>query len=367
MNILADQYIYKLSEFIPEDVVIDYYKPENGLPSNVTDYDAFLFRTVTIIDYCSLPHAGNLKFAGTATAGFDHVDTAHLKKLGIEFARSAGCNANAVAEYVITALYRWADVTGSRLEDKKIGIVGMGHTGGNVASYLNKLDIRFAGFDPPKQVRESGFLSCTLEELLECDILTFHVPLTRIGEYPTYHMCSSDWLRHGFDLIVNAARGGIVDEISLHRAKTQGLIRDYILDVWENEPLFSNEIAEKAFIATPHIAGYSKQAKWLASKMVADQMCDYFGLKKQTGIFRMKPPQNLIMQKKLSFARFLWDYHMIDYYDAELRKILHLDHSLKKERFSLLRSETETRFEFEAIIKEITKKAERPQKSNIFL
>src|SRR5690554_2530369 len=171
MKILADHYLYKLSDLIPEDTGLERYIPEEGLPPGATDFDALLIRTVTKINPHTLPHAGNLKFIGTATAGFDHVDITHLEKLGIEFALSEGCNANAVAEYVLTVLYRWAEVSEISLPDKKIGIVGMGNTGGRIAGYLKMLNIEFAGFDPPKQEREPGFISCSTEELLGCDIL----------------------------------------------------------------------------------------------------------------------------------------------------------------------------------------------------
>lgn len=353
MKILADQYLYRLSEFIPEGVPVEYYKPEEGFPAHAADFDALLIRTVTRVNPDTLPVAGHLKFIGTATAGFDHVDTAHLEKLGIWFARSAGCNANAVAEYVLTALYHWADMSGSRLSDKKVGIVGMGHTGGRVAGYLGKLGIAYAGFDPPKEEREPDFTSCSEEELLGCDILTFHVPLTSFGldDYPTRHMCNTEWLERGFDLIINAARGGVVDEIALLRARGKGLITDYILDVWENEPLFSDEIAEGAFIATPHIAGYSRQAKWLASKIVADQMCDFFSLEKSEHSFRWSPPKNTLSNVRGDFARFLWENQSIAHYDREFRKTIGTDPVTKKEKFARLRSETDTRFEFASIIR----------------
>src|SRR5690625_6254922 len=98
-------------------------------------------------------------------------------------------------------------------------------------------------------------------------------------------MGSSEWWEEGFDLILNAARGGVVDEQALLDARRRGRVGDYILDVWEGEPEFWDEIAAEAFIATPHIAGYSKQAKWLASKLVADQMCEFFGLEKREASF----------------------------------------------------------------------------------
>lgn len=396
MKLLADHYLYRLSDFIPRGVQVEYYNPEEGFPPSANGYDALLIRTVTPINPDTLPAAGNLKFIGTATAGYDHVDITHLKNLGIHFSRSAGCNSNAVAEYIITALYHWADVTGENLREKKVGITGMGHTGSGVARYLDKLGVRFAGFDPPKAQRESGFVSCTKEELLKCEILTFHVPLTCSGAHPTWHMCSSGWLDEGFDLILNAARGGVVDEKALLNAQRTGQVGDYILDVWEGEPEFRDEIADEAFIATPHIAGYSKQAKWLASKLVANQMCEFFGLEKHEASFhdthmdelggieqgrshRSEPGLSSHQVKRSEtasrssgesssgfhghkaeelrsrseFARFLWNHHKIDLYDSGLRKMIGSAPAIKKREFSLLRSETDTRFEFASVLSEL--------------
>src|SRR5690625_8018719 len=126
MKLLADHYLYKLSHFIPEDVQVEYYKPEERFPRGATGDDAMLIRTVTPIHPDALPEAGNLKFIGTATAVYDHVDIAHLKRLGIHFSRSAGCNSNAVAEYIITALHHWAEVAEENKQAKKSGIADEG-------------------------------------------------------------------------------------------------------------------------------------------------------------------------------------------------------------------------------------------------
>src|SRR5690625_7251854 len=127
MKLLADHYLYRLSHFIPEDVQVEYYKPEEGFPPGATGYDAMLIRTDTPIHPDTLPEAGNLKFIGTATAGYDHVDIANLKRLGIHFYRSPGCHSNAVAEYIITDMHHWSEVTCDVLQEKKIVMMGVGY------------------------------------------------------------------------------------------------------------------------------------------------------------------------------------------------------------------------------------------------
>jgi erythronate-4-phosphate dehydrogenase len=367
MKILADQYLYKLDELIPDEAELSRYNPDDGFPEQATEFDALLIRTVTKISRDTLPNAGKLKFIGSATAGFDHVDTGYLRKLGIEFARSEGCNANAVGEFVITVLYKWAQARNCDLSSKTAGVVGCGNTGGRVVRYLKKLGIQTVQYDPPKAERERGFSSAGLEELLTCDILTFHTPLTHSGTHPAFHLCSDRWLEHGFDLIINSARGGVVDEKALLKAWEEGKNNDFILDVWEGEPVFSDEAAGKAFIATPHIAGYSKQAKWKASERVVKEMCRYFGLKPKSSEMNVNSTENFTVQtKNPSFADVLWQNSNVKYYDRELRKMIGQNDKEKAFRFARLRSETETRTEFSSMMRTCKQTGTLPEEMKIF-
>jgi erythronate-4-phosphate dehydrogenase len=367
MNIIADQYLYKLKELIPEGVNLTTFDPKDGFPGNAHYFDALLIRTVTKINADTLPIAGNLTFIGTATAGFDHMDRDHLKSLGITFGRAAGCNARAVAEYVITCLYRWADNREADLHQKKVGIVGCGHTGGAVMNLLEKLSISYLPYDPPKNEIEPTFQTARLDDLLQCDILTFHTPLTAKGTHPTFHMCDALWLNHKFDLIINTARGGVVQETDLLNLYHNDLVGDYILDVWETEPVFSNRVAENAFIATPHIAGYSREAKLRASQMVAEEMCRFFNLQPKSINATHTPPRNMLMKDEdLSFSDFMWNNNQIDLYDTETRKLIGMPDKLKGEGFATLRAETPTRFEYRTILKSLETDDPIPDEFKIF-
>ncbi len=368
IKILADQYLYKLDEMMPAEVELVRYNPDEGFPEKAVEFDALLIRTVTKINSETLPEAGRLKFIGSATAGFDHVDQVYLENLGINFERSEGCNANAVGEYVITVLHRWAQVQKADLHSKKIGIVGCGNTGSSVVHYLQKLGIETVLYDPPKARRESGFSSAGLEELLSCDILTFHTPLSRSGIHPTFHLCSEQWLGRGFDLIINTARGGVVDEQALLKAQSDGLVRDYILDVWEGEPVFGDDTGRNAFISTPHIAGYSKQAKWKASEIVVKKLIRFFGLNRDLP----KSSDSMtafsdVSGDQSSFAGFLWRHSNLKDYDYELRKLIGLDDTEKALKFARLRSETETRNEFSAMMEGSNYIAALPEEFRVFL
>jgi erythronate-4-phosphate dehydrogenase len=365
MKVLADKYLYKLKELIPADADLELYDPDDGFPENAKRYDALLIRTVTKINEQTLPEPGKLAFIGSATAGFDHVDIDYLNEMGVTFARSEGCNANAVAEYVITALYKWAEKRGEDLLTRKVGIVGCGNTGGRIAGYLKKLGVQTALYDPPKALREGSFTSSDESELLDSDILTFHTPLTDSGPHPTVHICSKEWLEHGFQLIINTSRGGVVDEKALLRSHEQGTTKDYILDVWENEPLFDDEVAQHAFLTTPHIAGYSKEAKWKASKMVVDKMCDHFGLKKPEISFGLKPPAREKPDEQNSFTEFVWEHSNLKDYDRAFKSLIGLTDGEKFRRFVKLRSETDTRFEFTGIAERYSR-SELPDEVSIF-
>ncbi|MDX1640773.1 MAG: 4-phosphoerythronate dehydrogenase [Balneolaceae bacterium] len=367
MRILADKYLHALDRLISDDFALTTYDPDLGFPDSATEYDVLLIRTVTKINPETLPKAGNIKFVGSATAGFDHVDVEHLRNLGIEFARSEGCNANAVAEYVLTVLYRWGQMRDVNVEDLKIGVVGCGNTGGSLIGYLEKVGIDFVPYDPPKAERENDFISADLHELLKCDILSFHTPLTNSGPHPTYHLCNKGWLKNKFKLIVNSSRGGVVDEHALMNAKNANLVSDFVLDVWENEPVFSDKSASQAFIATPHIAGYSREAKWMASEIVVRKMHEFFGKTYLPPVQNEKPVEvDLAGPEGVTFADFLWKNHKIDHYDEKLRNLIGLPDKEKARKFADLRSNTETRFEFRTIIEQYTNSNKLPDQVKIF-
>ncbi|NBC04860.1 MAG: hypothetical protein GVY20_14295 [Bacteroidetes bacterium] len=367
MKVFADKYLYALDQLIPDDFELETYDPDKGFPKDITRYDALLIRTVTKLNKETLPEAGCLKFVGSATAGFDHVDMDYLNSLGIDFARSEGCNANAVGEYVLTALYHWGQLRNEKIEDLKIGVVGFGNTGGSLIGYLQKLGIEYVAYDPPKAYREKNFKSADLHELLACDILSFHTPLTQNGTHATYHMCSKHWLDNSFKLIINASRGGVVDEKVLLEAKRLGLVRDFVLDVWENEPVFSDKVAGHAFIATPHIAGYSREAKWKASEIVVRKMVEFFGKEYSPPRQNEQPESSSFAgPEDLSFEDFLWKNHKIDYYSQALRKLVGLSAEQKGQKFADLRSNTPTRFEFRTVIDQYSNPEKLPEEVKIF-
>jgi len=243
---------------------------------DVRDADAMIVRTRTRCDE-RLLGGSRVRFVGTATIGYDHLDTAWLDRAGICWANCPGSNAASVAQYLRSVLILLARFHGVNLVGTTIGIVGCGHVGTLVCDVALSFGMRVLVCDPP--VGASGYVSLeTIER--EADIITFHVPLTRDGAYPTYHLADeaffSRLVRRPF--IINTSRGAVVDNGALLRAIDDGIVRQAIVDTWEREPHVDLRLLDRVYIGTPHIAGYSADGKANADNMVLDALCRFFGV-----------------------------------------------------------------------------------------
>ncbi|MCX6140967.1 MAG: 4-phosphoerythronate dehydrogenase [Candidatus Kapabacteria bacterium] len=225
-------------------------------------------RSVTRVDHALL-EGTEIQFVGSTTAGIDHVDIEYLQSRNIRFAHAPGCNSHAVAEYVMD----WIDEL-SIPSRATIGIVGFGHIGKLVARYARARGMSVLVSDPPLQEAGFPFPSwCTVEPLSELmkhsDVVTLHVPYTEQGAYPTRAFITSDQLhscKRG-SLLINAARGGILDERCLADLVSEHTLRA-VLDVFDNEPNVDQYVTERIPFLTPHIAGYTRQAKENGVRMV---------------------------------------------------------------------------------------------------
>jgi erythronate-4-phosphate dehydrogenase len=265
------------------------YLPGAGFtPRNIAGADVLIVRTRTRCNARLLENS-SVKFIATATIGYDHLDTHFLQEAGIAWANCPGCNASSVGQYVRNCLFLLQDDGLLRLRGATVGIVGAGHVGTAVQAALQPLGCTVLLNDPPRQEREgTGFVS--LEEIAErCDVVTFHTPLTFEGAHPTFHLAGPGFFRrlgHGA-VIINAARGGVVDEEALLEALESGQVGHAIIDTWEKEPEISRILLQKACISTPHIAGYSADGKANATRMALQAVCKHFHW--QPG-FHIAPP-----------------------------------------------------------------------------
>ena len=232
-------------------------------PADVRDADILIVRTRTHVG-SALLHGSSVRLVVTATIGYDHLDTTWLDAVGIEWHNCPGCNATSVAQYVETSLLALTEERGLRLDRSTLGIVGYGHVGTAVHEALKGKMRNILTCD----IKAGDF--CSLQDIAQqCDIISFHTPLTMDGPHPTWHLADKaffDSLQHR-PVIINAARGGVVDEQALLCAMDAGRVGAAIIDTWEHEPHPDPTLLRRAFIATPHIAGYSADGKANATRM----------------------------------------------------------------------------------------------------
>ena len=277
---------------------VEYVDQFGFTPANVRNADAMVIRTRTRCDSSLLSESG-VKIIATATIGVDQIDIPWCKNAGIKVVNSPGCNAPAVAQYVWSALLR----KGFNPKKQTLGIVGCGNVGSIVAQWGRLLGARILVSDPPKQeagipvinptnidsnpqtgntiVQEenTGISYVSLETLMkESDAVTLHTPLTRSGNHPTYHLISDreiSAMKPGA-ILINAARGPVLDTRAILQPLRDGKI-SAVIDTWEGEPDINRELLDLADIATFHIAGYSRQGKERATRMVLEELEKFFG------------------------------------------------------------------------------------------
>lgn len=247
-------------------------------PAAVRDADALLVRSVTRVDQRLLA-GSRVRFVGSATAGVDHIDEPWLEQQGIDFAAAPGCNADAVVEYVLSALSRLDGVWERLLAGGSVGIVGLGQVGGRLYRRLSALGVRCLGSDPLLAPGSYPHLT-SLEAVLNCDVISLHTPLTRNGPHATYHLLDAARLAalRPDAVLINAARGPVVDNAALREQLTLGRGQRAVLDVWEGEPEPDAALLAQTSIATAHIAGYSWDGKLRGTATVWRAWCRHAGL-----------------------------------------------------------------------------------------
>ncbi len=247
-------------------------------PEHLKDADALIIRSKTKVTP-ELLTGSAIRFVGTATAGFEHIDFQTLEKSGIGWSAAPGCNADSVADYMTAALLSLYKFQGLELEGKTIGIVGVGQVGSRVAKRAEALGLRILLNDPPRAAKEGGADFQSLEKVLaDSDIVTLHVPLVQEKPWPTLKMADCrffEQMKRGA-VFINAARGKVLDSDALLHAKTNGIVSHAVLDVWDPEPAIRADVLSIATIRTPHIAGHSLEGKLNGTVQVYQEACHFF-------------------------------------------------------------------------------------------
>jgi len=257
----------------------------------VADADALLVRSITPVNE-ELLRGSAVRFVGTATIGFDHVDLGYLERNHIGFASAPGSNANSAAEYIIAALLEVGRRHSIQLEGKSIGVIGVGNVGSRVACKCEALGMRVLRNDPPLQRQTGAPQYVPIEALFDCDFLTIHTPLTRAGIDKTFHLADAKFFSSlkPKAIFLNASRGAVTDSKALKAAILGGRLQAVVLDVWEDEPNIDTGLLEMVDLGTPHIAGYSFDGKVAGMIMIYHALCAHFHLEPTCRMEDFLPP-----------------------------------------------------------------------------
>lgn len=319
--------------------------------ADVRTADILLVRSVTKVGR-DLLEGSRVRFVGSATIGYDHVDRDYLEQHAIGFATAPGSNATSAAEYVVSAILALAERDAFDPADKSVGIVGCGNVGSRVQQKLTVLGMRCLVNDPPLQAQGGHNDFVELAEILRTDIITLHVPLTQTGKYPTHHLVDQAFLESlgPGAILINAARGAVVDNQALERVLDQRDDLSVVLDVWEGEPAINTALLEKVALGTPHIAGYSLDGKLRGTEMIYRAACEYFGLASQGWHAGDDLPERCALQLDEPGQDVLRAavFHSYDVRqdDRRLRSIVSLDVDEHPVYFDRLRKEYPVRREF---------------------
>lgn len=270
MKVVIDSAIPYIAGVLEPYAEVVYRAGEQFSSSDVRDADALIIRTRTRCDEALL-EGSSVKLIATATIGFDHIDLQYCASQGIEVVTAAGCNAAGVLQWVAATLALLARTQCWQPEQMRLGIVGVGNVGSLVERYARRWGFEVICCDPPRQEREGGDFVAMEELLPQADIVTLHTPLddTTCGMINPQTLA----LMKPSATLINASRGEVAQTEALLSAQ-----QTLCLDVWEREPNINRELLAKAFVATPHIAGYSAQGKANAAMAVVRAVARRFAL-----------------------------------------------------------------------------------------
>lgn len=298
MKIIADKnipYIKGVVEYLGD---VEFLAGTDFTKERIKDAGTLIVRTVVRLDK-DLLEGTNVKLICSATIGYDHVDTEYCDAHGIAWRNAPGCNSGSVQQYITSSLLVLSMQRGIELQGKTIGIVGVGNVGTKVAQACETLGMRVLLNDPPRQELESDVPFVDIETIKrEADIITFHTPLVKEGKYKTYHLAGHNFFSSlgKKPVIINSARGGIIDTVAIKEAVRQNKISGMIIDCWENEPGIDLEYMHMADIATPHIAGYSADGKANASRISLTNIAQFYGLDKSPiGLIKVPEPESPVI------------------------------------------------------------------------
>jgi erythronate-4-phosphate dehydrogenase len=275
INIIADNKIPLPANFLGNIGTLKRLATENINATHLKNADALLVRSVTKVNVKLLQNTP-IKFVATASAGMDNLDIEALNTHNIAWSHAPGCNANAVRDYVLCAIAALEKSGHLNTKKRRAGVLGVGEVGRRVVTLLEKLGFKVLQNDPLRVLNEPGYRSTELSAFQDLDLICCHTPLTFDGQFPTHHLIDDAFLSQQKEgcVILNAGRGAVINTQAIKNNKHL----NYVFDVWENEPNVDLDLLEQAKIATPHIAGYSKAAKYRAGYIMINALCAHFNV-----------------------------------------------------------------------------------------
>jgi erythronate-4-phosphate dehydrogenase len=278
LRILADENIPAVEYYLGALGIVTLANGRALTAAQLEEIDVLLVRSVTRVD-AGLLQKSRVKFVGTATSGFDHIDRDYLASRAIGFAHAPGSNANSVVEYVLAAIAAIAGKLEQLLAGGIVGLAGYGYIGKALAARLGQLGIRYRIHDP-WLAQHTIAQASTLQSVLECDVVSLHTELTSAQPWPSVHLLGERELEHlrPDALLINASRGPVVDNRALLERLQRGGGLHTVLDVWEGEPRVDAALLELVTLGSAHIAGYSLDGKLLATRMLADALYQHLDL-----------------------------------------------------------------------------------------
>ena len=265
----------------------------------IAEYSILIITTYTKVDAELIDKATNLKIVGRVGSGMENVDVEYCKTKNISCVNSPEGNGNAVGEHCLAMLlnllnnitkannelkqniFLREENRGEELDGKTIGIIGYGFTGNAFAKKLRGFDVEILVYDKYKIPTDSFVKIVTLQELQKrCDVISFHVPYNTETHYYCDEQFISDCSKK--PIIINTSRGTVVNTIDIINAIETQKINGFCIDVYEDEPITKNKIHStetyqkllsfKNVIATPHIAGWTKESKYKLVKILMDKI-----------------------------------------------------------------------------------------------
>ncbi|WP_434456036.1 4-phosphoerythronate dehydrogenase PdxB [Stutzerimonas urumqiensis] len=294
MRILADENIPLVDEFFGDLGDIRRMPGRAINRAAVEQCDALLVRSVTQVSREILSDSP-VRFVGTCTIGVDHLDLDYFDEAGIAWSSAPGCNARGVVDYVLGCLLALAEHDGSRLDQRRYGVVGAGQVGGRLVEVLRGFGWSVKVCDPPRAAREAGDFTDLDDILASCDVISLHTPLDLSGEHRTFHLLDERRLARlqPGAWLINASRGAVVDNLALLDCLQQRPDLGVVLDVWEGEPEVDVALASLCRIATPHIAGHSLEGKLRGTAQIYQAFCLALGLEPRVHLDALMPAAGL--------------------------------------------------------------------------